>query len=190
MCHCCHEILVIIIPWNMSKVSLLFFYIVIVSCQAVAIMINDSGLWHVVNVSLSLSFSLSCVFFAIRFFFSTRLSVWVMCVFFVFCWKQFIYAIDMFLPSLLSFFSAVFIYVCLLTFSLSLSHAKFRVLMWQLQGEKEIENFLIFWGEDWFEFEGNWILWERLLTCFDSVGAIKFILFNFKRQVSGIYCWN
>lgn len=56
-----------LLSWNISyyytlkhvkSFSFIFFYIVIVSCQAVAIMINDSGLWHVVNVSLSHSLAI------------------------------------------------------------------------------------------------------------------------------------
>ena len=80
-CHCCHEILVIIIPWNMSKVSFFSLHIVIVSCQAVAVMINDLGLsWHIVNVSLPLTHSKPAFILARFDFFS--FSIWVMCVFF------------------------------------------------------------------------------------------------------------
>lgn len=147
MCHCCHEILVIIIPWNMSKVSLLFFYIVIVSCQAVALMINDSGLWHVVNVSLSLAHSLQYfALFDFSFFLPLALSLWVMCVFFVFCWKQFIYAIDMFFAffSVISLCCFLYMFVCLLTIlslscKISCAHVKWQCS--ERQGEREIKNF-------------------------------------------------
>jgi hypothetical protein len=128
----------------MSKVS--FFHIVIVSCQAVAIMINDSGLWHIVNVSLSHSLFVPWFhsLFLLRFYSPT----WVMYVYFLFCWKQFIYAIDMFF--FLSFFS--YLFVCSL-------HAKFVNIsecIWgrgrqykKGRGNWEFLFWALIWGEIW-----------------------------------------
>lgn len=143
-------------------------------------------------MSLSLSPSHSLVYFSI-FLPPLALSrLWVMCVFFVFCWKQFIYAIDMFF----AFFSVISFccfYICLFADILARSHAKFRLLMWLVkwqweaiiwnicirQGEKEIKNFLT----EHFDFEVKEMGFFEV-DCWPSlVGAINLNLFNFKRQV-------